>query len=393
MADASPPKWHLAHTSWFFETFLLKATLPDYTVFHEQFEYLFNSYYNGIGQPYPRTDRGFLSRPTVAEVLAYRRHVDEQMHGLLNNNEKSLREKIVLGLNHEQQHQELLLTDTKYNFGNNPLFPAYLDQSKHDADRLSVSHSRSGAEQPMSYREFAGGLVSIGAVDNGFCFDNELPQHRVFLAPYALANRVVSNAEYQQFIADAGYQTPGLWLSDGWSWLQQHPEICAPLYWHQRDGQWFEYTLRGLQPLRAADPVCHVSFYEADAFARWRGERLPTEAEWESASVGIETAAGNFVDAGSLHPQPALEAPGLQQMFGDVWEWTVSAYGPYPGFRPAAGAIGEYNGKFMSNQRVLKGGSCATPADHIRSSYRNFFYPPDRWQFSGIRLARDLDTE
>jgi ergothioneine biosynthesis protein EgtB len=392
MADSSPPKWHLAHTSWFFETFLLKPTLSDYTVFHEQFEYLFNSYYNGIGQPYPRANRGFLSRPTVTEVLAYRRHVDEHMQALLSDAGDSLRERIILGLHHEQQHQELLVMDIKYNFGNNPLFPAYRDQTQQAADRLRLSHSSTQAERPMAFSEFSGGLVSVGAAGEQFCFDNELPRHSVFLPPFALANRVISNAEYQQFMVDGGYLTPGLWLSDGWSWLQQSPQIRAPAYWLERDGQWFEYTLRGLQPLHGSDPVCHVSFYEAEAFARWHGARLPTEAEWESVSESVETVGGNFVDTGSLHPQPARDEPGLQQMFGDVWEWTVSAYGPYPGFAPAAGAIGEYNGKFMSNQRVLKGGSCATPPGHIRSSYRNFFYPPDRWQFSGIRLARDLDS-
>jgi ergothioneine biosynthesis protein EgtB len=387
MPDASPPKWHLAHTSWFFETFLLKAALPEYKPFHPRFEYLFNSYYNGIGELYPRVARGALSRPTVAEVMAYRAHVDEQMAALFDEQHPELHDRIELGLHHEQQHQELLLTDVKYNLGNNPLLPAY--ESAPAGVELQRTGQKAAQPEAVHYTEFAGGLVEIGASGEAFCFDNEQPRHQVYLAPFALSNRPVCNSEYLQFIDSGGYQEPSLWLSDAWAWLQSHPEIRAPLYWRNIDGEWFEYTLRGLCPLQADAPVCHVSFYEAEAYARWRGERLPAEAEWEVAATGVRPDRGNMADSGILHPQPAAAAHQLQQLFGDVWEWTISAYAPYPGFSPAQGAIGEYNGKFMSNQRVLKGGSCATPLGHIRASYRNFFYPPDRWQFSGIRLARD----
>jgi ergothioneine biosynthesis protein EgtB len=387
MVDASPPKWHLAHTSWFFETFLLKPVLQDYQPFHERFEYLFNSYYNGVGQPFPRHLRGTLSRPTVAEVIAYRKHVDDQMAPLLDGAlTPEQAELVTLGLHHEQQHQELLVTDIKYNLGHNPLFPSLpapatpATGEAHDAVALSES----------GYQDFPGGLVSIGARGDEFCFDNELPRHQYYLEPYRLFERLVSNAEFLEFIVDRGYETASLWLSDGWQWLQSNPDTRSPLYWHNRDGEWFEYRLTsGLELLSPSAPVCHVSFYEADAFARWAGARLPLEEEWEAAAEAVDTCHGHFADSLRLHPEPATREPGLRQMFGDVWEWTQSAYSPYPGYRPPAGTIGEYNGKFMSNQRVLRGGSCATPADHMRVSYRNFFYPPDRWQFSGIRLASD----
>jgi len=387
MADASPPKWHLAHTSWFFETFLLKPYLRDYQPFHERFEYLFNSYYNGVGEPFPRHLRGSLSRPTVAEVFAYRKHVDGQMESLFGDTlTPELAELVTLGLHHEQQHQELLVTDIKYNLGHNPLFPSLQPAAPHEPNE--AVHPVATAEADC--QDFPGGLVSVGARGDSFCFDNELPRHQYYLEPYRLARRPVSNAEFLEFMIDGGYDTPSLWLSDGWQWLQTNPDCRSPLYWRKHDGEWFEYQLTsGLEPLNARAAVCHVSFYEADAFARWAGARLPLEEEWEAAAAALDTSHGHFADAGRLHPLPAASQAGLKQMFGDVWEWTVSAYSPYPGYRPPTGTIGEYNGKFMSNQRVLRGGSCATPADHLRVSYRNFFYPPDRWQFSGIRLASD----
>lgn len=397
MADASPPKWHLAHTSWFFETFLLKPFASDYRPFHARYEYLFNSYYNGVGEQFPRAKRGNLSRPTVTEVLAYRCHVDEAMADLLSHpaTDEALLEverRTVLGLNHEQQHQELLVTDLKFNFGHNPLVPVY-------ASTLPVVAAE-GSKEPLTFTPHSGGLKPIGArAQDGFHFDNESPAHQVFLAPFKLANRVVTCAEYLAFMADGGYQTPSLWLSDGWAWVNGRG-IEAPLYWRLNDGEWWEYRLSGLAPVAGSLPVTHLSAYEADAYARWAGCRLPTEAEWEVMAAGLDRS-GNFVESGMFHPlglsagseakgpASAQRAPTPAALFGDVWEWTSSAYGPYPGYRPAEGALGEYNGKFMSNQLVLRGGSCATPVEHIRASYRNFFYPPDRWQFTGIRLARD----
>ena len=396
MDDASPPKWHLAHTSWFFETFLLKPFQPGYEPFHPAYEHLFNSYYNGVGQPFPRPRRGHLSRPTVAEVLAYRRHVDAAMLELLDGalagnlsagNDPEVLRRTTLGLHHEQQHQELLLTDLKYNFGHNPLAPVYV------APTLSQAPTIDAETDGPGFTSYPGGLLQIG-VDTqeglawtDFHFDNESPAHSVYLEPYSLANRVVTCEEYLAFMADGGYRNPSLWLSDGWAWVNQQG-IEAPLYWNRKDGNWWEYRLTGAVPVDGCSPVTHVSAYEADAFARWAGGRLPTEAEWEVAAIGMELQ-GNFADSGAFHPAPAGGAGGPRQVFGDVWEWTASAYGPYPGYSPPAGTIGEYNGKFMANQLVLKGGSCATPAGHIRASYRNFFYPPDRWQFTGIRLAKD----
>ena len=397
MDDASPPKWHLAHTSWFFETFLLKPFRPGYEPFHPAYEHLFNSYYNGVGQPFPRPRRGHLSRPTVAEVLAYRQHVDEAMLELLGaalagdvpaGDDLEVLRRNTLGLHHEQQHQELLLTDLKYNFGHNPLAPVY------SASPLSKAPPARTEGDGAGFTSYPGGLVRIG-VDpqeglawSDFHFDNESPAHSVYLEPYSLANRVVTCEEYLAFMADGGYRTPSLWLSDGWAWVNQQ-RIEAPLYWSRKDGDWWEYRLTGaVQTVDGRSPVTHVSAYEADAFARWAGCRLPTEAEWEAATAGLEVA-GNFADSRAFHPAPAGARVGAQQLFGDVWEWTASAYGPYPGYSPPAGTIGEYNGKFMANQLVLKGGSCATPAGHVRASYRNFFYPPDRWQFTGIRLAKN----
>ena len=379
MADASPPKWHLAHTSWFFETFILKLRLSGYQPFNPQYEYLFNSYYNGVGTPYPRTQRGNLSRPTVAEVYAYREYVDEHMQKLLQADvDVELLDHVILGLQHEQQHQELLLTDVKYNFGHNPLAPVYAGGP--NSTDLTLGD--------MAFETVAGGIVSVGAA-TGFAFDNEHPRHETLLHDFALGQRLVSNAEYLAFIEDGGYERADLWLSEGWATVQAQA-WHAPLYWQLRDHQWYEYRLDGLYPLVGNLPVVHVSAHEAFAFANWCGARLPTEFEWEfvAASQPIE---GTFVETGSFHPNACTKpASGMQQMFGEVWQWTSSSYGPYPGYRPLPGTLGEYNGKFMSSQLVLRGGSCATPENHIRPSYRNFFYPPDRWQFSGIRLAKDV---
>jgi ergothioneine biosynthesis protein EgtB len=400
MEDASPPKWHLAHTSWFFETFLLIPHLQGYRAFHPAYGHLFNSYYNGVGQPFPRPRRGHLSRPTVAEVFDYRRHVDEAMLRLLDAKAESAEviQRTTLGLHHEQQHQELLLTDLKYNFGHNPLAPVYKATA-------SSAPSSVAASDAMEFDGYSGGLVQIGVptglendsetgtetgrgtVLGEFHFDNEYPAHSVYLAQYALANRVVTCAEYLAFMTDGGYRTPSLWLSDGWAWVNQQG-IEAPLYWSRREDEWWEYRLTGVAPVDGRLPVTHVSGYEADAFARWAGCRLPTEAEWEAAAVAVPIT-GNFIESGRFHPEAARADGGSRQLFGDVWEWTSSAYAPYPGYKPPPGTIGEYNGKFMANQLVLRGGSCATPAEHIRPSYRNFFYPPDRWQFTGIRLAKD----
>ena len=378
--DASPPKWHLAHTTWFFETFLLKAFAPGYTPYHPAFEVLFNSYYEGVGEQFPRPLRGTLSRPTVAEVIEYREHVDGAMAGLLESQEAAVQERIELGLHHEQQHQELIVTDLKANLGSNPLRPPY---------REGVAVVPDSAPRPVAFVEFPGGVVEVGAHPNGdFRFDNEYPRHRVYLDRFALADRLVTNAEYAEFIAAGGYETPALWLSEGWAWRREH-DVTAPMYW-RRDDVWHEYRLDGERPLVGNAPVTHVSYYEADAYARWAGARLATEMEWETA-VGLRSVSGNFADGG-LHPEAAA-GPGMAQLFGDCWEWTSSAYAPYPGFRPLAGTLGEYNGKFMSSQTVLRGGSCATPVGHIRPTYRNFFYPKDRWQFTGIRLARDVAGE
>jgi ergothioneine biosynthesis protein EgtB len=378
--EVSPPKWHLAHVSWFFETFLLKSYLKGYRPMDPRFVHLFNSYYVTVGTYHPRAKRGVLSRPTVEQVYAYRAHVDQCMFELIENCPEKLWDsvgwRIELGLNHEQQHQELLLMDIKRNFFENPLFPAYSA-----AGAVSLAG-------PSAFRwlEFAGGLKHIGHDGPGFCFDNERPRHEVSLRDYRLGSRLVTNGEYLEFIQAGGYLRPELWLSDGWN-LVCSEGWRAPLYWIEVEGRWHEMTLQGLRPLKEAEPVCHVSYYEADAFARWRGARLPTEAEWESA-VAYEPMAGNFLETGLLHPRPSAAGTD-RQWFGDLWEWTSSHYSPYPGFRPLEGSLGEYNGKFMANQFVLRGGCCVTPRSHIRPTYRNFFYPRDRWQFGGIRLASD----
>ncbi len=382
MPDASPAKWHLAHTSWFFETFIL-ADDPDYAPFDPRFGYLFNSYYDSLGPRQPRPARGLLTRPSAVEVVAYRRHVDRAMERRLARGDLSpdARALVVLGLAHEQQHQELLLTDILHLFAQNPLKPAY-NEGLAAADAMTVSRE-------MAFLAFEGGVVGLGRSDDedGFAFDNEGPRHEVLLRPYLLADRLVTNAEWLAFMADDGYRRPDLWLSEGFAFAQAEG-WSAPLYWVEGEGGWETFTLAGMKPLQPDAPVTHVSFYEADAYARWRGMRLPTEAEWEHAATGVVTE-GNFLERGRLCPEPAGASAGLRQMFGDCWEWTASPYTPYPGYRPAPGAVGEYNGKFMINQMVLRGGSCVTPECHVRATYRNFFHPHQRWQFSGVRLAQD----
>lgn len=380
--EASPAKWHLAHVSWFFETFLLKAYLPGYAEFHPRFGYLFNSYYEQIGKFPPRQERGFLSRPGVDDILRYRAHVDEHMLTLLqragDDGWPALRQRLEIGLNHEQQHQELLLTDIKLNFSANPLAPAYRDD---------LPATPPATAPPLHWIALPGGIHEIGHSGSGFAYDNEKPRHRVYLNAFRLASRPVTNGEFLAFMQDGGYDNPAFWLSDGWA-TSRRLHWSSPQYWESQDGAWRHFTLGGMRPLNLEEPVCHVSYYEADAYAAWAGKRLPTEAEWEIAARGL-AVAGNLRDSGRLHPAPALPGDGLLQMYGDVWEHTASPYQAYPGFRLAVGALGEYNGKFMCNQMVLRGGACITAADHVRASYRNFFYPHERWQFQGIRLAED----
>ena len=383
MPDASPVKWHLAHTSWFFETFVLAPHLPGYRLFHPAFRVLFNSYYNGIGDKHPRPRRGLLSRPSLEEVHAYRLHIDAAMAELMDRGAlpSTISALIELGLNHEQQHQELILTDVLHLLSCNPLKPPY-------EPLLRAADAPIADAAPLAWIEFGEGIVHIGDDGSQFAFDNETLRHRQYLNGFSLASRAVTNGEYLAFIDDAGYRRPELWLSEGWDWLAAN-SIDAPLYW-QCDGRgWLEFGLHGLRPVQASAPVCHVSLFEADAYARWAGARLPSEGEWEVAASG-RPVEGNFVESGSLEPRPANGAPVTpSQLFGDVWEWTLSAYAPYPGYRPATGAIGEYNGKFMCNQYVLRGGSCVSPRSHLRATYRNFFPAAARWQFTGIRLARD----
>jgi ergothioneine biosynthesis protein EgtB len=381
MPDASPVKWHLAHTSWFFETFVLAPHVPGYRLFHPSFRVLFNSYYNSIGEKHPRSRRGLLSRPSLEEVRAYRAHIDAAMAKLLGRGTlpSTITALIELGLNHEQQHQELILTDALHLLSCNPLKPPYapcpVDAPVADAPSLA-------------WIEFDERVAEIGHNGGQFAFDNEMPRHRQYLNAFSLASRAVTNGEYLAFVDDAGYRRPELWLSEGWDWLAGD-SIDAPLYW-QRDGPaWLEFGLHGLHPIQLSAPVCHVSLFEADAYARWSGARLPSEGEWEVAASGCPVK-GNFIESGALAPKAANAATVTpSQLFGDVWEWTQSAYAAYPGYRPATGAIGEYNGKFMCNQYVLRGGSCVSPTSHLRATYRNFFPAAARWQFSGIRLARD----
>jgi ergothioneine biosynthesis protein EgtB len=368
--DASPAKWHLAHTTWFFETFVLRDHVLGYTPFDERWAFLFNSYYETEGPRHARPRRGMLSRPSLEEVRAYRRHVDEALQRAMPTLSPAALDLIELGINHEQQHQELFLTDILATFAENPLEPAYAE----------LPAAACFATEPLTWHRGREGIIEIGASENGFAFDAERPRHRVFLAGHQVANRRVTNREWREFIEDGGYRTPTLWLSDGWAWLQQE-HIAAPLYWNE-DGS--EFTLAGRREIDWAAPVAHVSHYEADAFARWSNARLPTEAEWEDFAGSADPLIGNQLDeAGAVLPRPG------GGMFGDVWEWTQSAFTSYPGFATAEGAVGEYNGKFMSGQLVLKGASCATPRGHSRSSYRNFFPPAARWQFTGVRLAQD----
>ena len=402
MPDASPVKWHLAHTTWFFETFVLEPNLPGYAAFHPHFRVLFNSYYNSVGDKHPRPERGLISRPGLADVAAYREHVDAKMSELLERGPSAeVAALIELGIHHEQQHQELILTDVKHLFAANPLHPVY-----RKAWPLTTI-----APRTRSWIAYPEGMVEIGHRGAGFAFDNEGPAHRAYVGAFRLATHPVTHGDYLEFMADGGYRRPELWLSLGWDTVQARG-WSAPLYWKHHDGAWHTFTLHGLVEIDPNTPVCHISYFEADAFARWAGERLPTEFEWEvaaraaleakrtgakqSAAAGADDANalidGNFVENRSYHPLALTEAPTPgtpAQLFGDVWEWTQSSYAPYPGYRAPDGAIGEYNGKFMCNQYVLRGGSCATPASHIRATYRNFFPPEARWQFSGLRLARD----
>ena len=378
MPDASPAKWHLAHTTWFFEQFLLAHFDPGYRRFHEGWDYLFNSYYQTVGPMHARPQRGLLTRPTLEEVVAWRAYVDDAMLELLRRrgDDREVMARVTLGLNHEQQHQELLLTDILHLFSLNPLQPVF-----REAPPVPKAESL-----PLHFIDGRHGIVELGHAGEGFAYDNESPRHRALLHPHAIANRCVTNAEFRAFIDDGGYRNPALWLSEGWDTVQRE-RWSHPLYWD--DALETRFTLGGRQPIGPAAPVCHVSFFEADAFARWASARLPTEFEWEAMARDFPVE-GNFVDSGVLCPLPAHGEPAHPlQMFGDVWEWTSSPYVGYPGYRPATGALGEYNGKFMNGQWVLRGGSCATPAGHVRASYRNFFQPAARWQFSGIRLARD----
>ncbi len=387
MADASPTKWHLAHITWFFETFVLEPNEPGFQAFDPSFRVLFNSYYQGLGEIHPRAQRGLITRPTLAEVGQYRAAVDERMQRLLATRaaDEALAGLVTLGLHHEQQHQELLLTDIKHALSFNPTHAAY-------ARRWPMTSVRA---QPLRWFRQTGGLIEQGfdaALDGAFCFDNETPRHSVYLAPFELASRPVNYGEYLEFIDDAGYRRPELWLSLGWDWVCGG-QRSAPLYWRRLDGQWLNHTLQGTVEIDPRTPVCHLSYFEADAFARWAGARLPTEVEWEHAARQLRSPSRpNLADRGAFHPLPAEDEAGDEpvQMFGDVWEWTQSSYSAYPGYRPLSGAVGEYNGKFMSNQYVLRGGSCATPAGHVRASYRNFFPTEAQWQFSGVRLARDV---
>ena len=383
MPDASPTKWHRAHVTWFFETFLLLPHLPGYRVFDEQFQYLFNSYYEALGDRHARHERGLISRPGHAEVTAYRAHVDEAMDRFIAEvatGSPALEELVLLGLHHEQQHQELVLMDIKHVLFKNPTRPKY-----HDVEVVDQSVS------PLSFHELGGGLTEIGFAGAGFHFDNEAPRHKTYLAPFAIADRLVTNGEWLDFMADDGYHRAEHWLSAGWATIQQE-RWEAPMYWEPTESGWHVHTLHGFVPVDPNEPVSHVSYYEADAYARWAGARLPTEAEWEHAVESL--GAMPTSDYGRFHPRVARSrGDGLAQVFGDLWQWTSSSYAPYPGFRPAEGAVGEYNGKFMVNQYVLRGSCCATSPGHERSTYRNFFPAHSRWMFSGLRLARDITVQ
>ena len=380
MPDASPAKWHLAHTAWYFENFVLQAAIRGYEPVDAAYGYLFNSYYNAVGERHPRPLRGLLTRPSLAEVCRYRAEIDRRVLESIDGLPQVLLPVLELGLHHEQQHQELLLTDLKHLFSCNPLRPAYGNSSSPGSDTPPQA-VRAGSEERVD--DFSDGVYAIGHSGDGFAFDNETPRHKVWLESFRVSHRLVTNGDYFRFVEEGGYERPEFWLSDGWDEVRRNG-WQAPLYWERRDNGWSVFTLSGMRELHPCEPVCHISFYEADAFARWAGARLPTEAEWEVAAAAV-APEGNFLDSGCLHPLPAGESS--TQFFGDVWEWTASPYVAYPGYRPAAGALGEYNGKFMCNQMVLRGGSCTSPASHIRATYRNFFKPAARWQFSGVRLA------
>ena len=387
MPDVSPTKWHLAHTSWFFETFVLSKAVKGYKSPCPQYAYLFNSYYVQAGERHLRPKRGLISRPTVEETYHYRNHVDEHMLSLMEEaDEKEWKEfapVIEIGVHHEQQHQELIVTDIKHVFSENPLHPVYRPGA--------ASNARSSKKAPdAKWIDFDGGVHSIGHGGAGFGYDNEYPSHKVYLEPFMLQSRLVTNGEYIEFIEYGGYETPELWLSEGWATVETR-KWDSPFYWEKKNGRWSQFTLSGMRTVDPEEPVCHVSYFEADAYARWAGARLPTEAEWEAAA-GAVPVEGNFAESLTFHPVPLGTAKNgyeLKQMYGDVWEWTQSSYAPYPGFKTLPGALGEYNGKFMCNQYVLRGGSCATSKTHIRKTYRNFFPTDARWQFMGIRLAKD----
>ena len=388
MPDASPLKWHLAHTTWFFEAFILKPHSPGYQAFNQNFEFLFNSYYESVGERHARPERGLLTRPSLENIFAYREYVNDNMLNLLQQHADNaeLHKLTTVGLHHEMQHQELMLTDVLHLLSRNPLLPAVITPSQQ-------SDKPPQTAEPLSFIACDGGMIEVGAHKNGFSYDCEQPRHRQFLTPFRLSNRLITNGEWLEFMADKGYENSLLWLSDGWAHKQKY-HWEQPLYWQQKEGEWFQFGLDGLQPLNLAAPVCHISYYEANAYANWREKRLPREFELEflsekqhSTKQSIEKA--NFLESKLWRPQVCPSGPGLQQLYGDCWEWTQSNFLPYPNFKAELGALGEYNGKFMANQMVLKGGSCATPQQQIRSSYRNFFHPHQRWQFTGLRLAED----
>ena len=385
MPDVSPTRWHLAHTSWFFEAFVLNKAIKHYKSLHPQYNFLFNSYYVQIGERFTRALRGMLSRPTVEEIYTYRNYVDKNILGFLEScTEKELGEFgpiIEIGIHHEQQHQELMLTDIKHVFSINPLYPVYIDK-----------YPPVGSYTPnLTFKSFKEGIYETGHEGKDFGYDNEFPRHKQYLKSFGIAKRLITNSEYLDFIDDGGYKKPEIWLSDGYATAEKE-NWQAPMYWEKKDGDWWNFKLTGFHKVDLNEPVCHISYYEADAFARWAGYRMPTEAEWETAADELPVE-GNFVENEYYHPVivPEDDEMGLKQMYGDVWEWTMSPYIPYPGYKTLPGALGEYNGKFMSNQMVLRGGSCATSVTHIRKTYRNFFYPQTRWQFMGLRLAKDND--